>query len=237
MLEELGKVDQVIKRAENLVKKNFTPELEQELINNINSLQEMVSQASTSQEEEEVNKRLGHLNYLIGLGHFHQKRPDQALPFLLQGVTFWKSMKNPPLFQLENLLMTISQCFDLQGIDLESEKYRLQAAEVRQELLTQHFVRMFQSHGYSVKLNARPIEQEQPIDIFAEKKAFLRKKRVCIWFAMDPVAAESLLFIARGYKNFAQLRVIFLLQGSPAEVSLPPDILVINKPENLEIPS
>ena len=146
-------------------------------------------------------------------------------------------MKSPPLYYLEKLLLTISDCFDLQGTELEAEKYRLQAAEVRQELMTQYFVRAFQSRGYSVELNARPLEQEQPVDIYASKKGFLRKKRICIWFAMDPVTAESLLFIIQGYKNFAQMRVVFLLQGNPSEVNLPPDILVINKPENLEIPN
>ena len=51
MLEELGKIDQAIKRAENLVKKNFTPELEQELVNYINNLQELASQATPEQED------------------------------------------------------------------------------------------------------------------------------------------------------------------------------------------
>lgn len=235
MSEELGKVDQAIKRAENLVKKNFTKELENELVDHINKLQELVSSVGSDQEDE-INKRLGHLNYLIGLGHFSMKRPDQALPFLLQSVTFWRSMKSPPLFQLENTLLTISQCFALQGIELEAEKYRLQAAEVRQAIVTQYFIRALQSSGYSVELNARPLEQEQPVDIYAEKKGFLRKKRICIWFAMDALAAESLLFIVEGYKRFAQLRVVYVLQGNPTEVNLPPDILVINKPESLNIP-
>ncbi len=235
MVEVLAAADQAIKRAETLVKKNFTPELEQELISHVNKLQESVSSASKDQEEK-INERLGHLNYLIGIGHFHSKRYDQSLPFLFQGVTFWRSMKTPPLHLLENLLMTIAQCFEMQGNELEAEKYRLQAAEVRQELVTQYFVRALKSRGYHVELNARPLEQEQPIDIFAEKKSMFRKKRICIWFAMDEVTAESLTFIVQGYKKFSKLRVVYLLQGNPLNVKLPSDVLVINKPESLEIP-